>query len=52
MRWLSGDLDARKTRMYDRIAVPLVCAVETRWRPPFGKNLLAVARAPQATSAR
>jgi SAM-dependent methyltransferase len=51
MRWLSGDLDARKTRMYDRIAVPLVRAVETRWRPPFGKNLLAVARAPLETSA-
>jgi len=49
MRWLRGDLDARKTRLYDGVAVPIVRAIETRWRPPLGKNLLAVARAPLAT---
>ncbi|HEU0054526.1 MAG TPA: class I SAM-dependent methyltransferase [Longimicrobium sp.] len=35
----AGDVGA-----YDRVAVPLVRAVETRVRPPLGKNLLAIGR--------
>ncbi len=52
MKWLRVDLDARKAQLYDSLAVPVVRAAETRWRPAFGKNLLAMARAPTAPDPR
>ncbi len=47
--WASGRLlhrrtvTARDVRLYDRWAIPLVRAVESRWRPPLGQSLLLVA---------
>jgi SAM-dependent methyltransferase len=43
MRWGRGRLSQRKVQAYDRL-VPLMRWSESRVRPPFGKNLLAVAR--------
>lgn len=48
--WVSGRLLRRRTvtasdaRLYDRWAIPLVRAVESRWRPPLGQSLLLIAR--------
>lgn len=38
--------DPRMARLYDRIGVPLTRAIEAILPPPFGKNLLLVARRP------
>jgi SAM-dependent methyltransferase len=43
-RLLRRKLAAGDVGAYDRVAVPLVRAVETRLRPPLGKNLLAIGR--------
>jgi SAM-dependent methyltransferase len=50
--WVSGVLLRRRTvtardaRLYDRWAVPVVRAVESRWHPPLGQSLLVVATRP------
>ena len=31
--------------VYDRLVIPIVAAVESRWSPPFGQSILAVGRA-------
>jgi SAM-dependent methyltransferase len=50
--WVSGKLLRRTTvtprdaRLYDRWVVPWVRALESRWSPPLGQSLLAIARKP------
>lgn len=44
MRWLKLPLKAGSVDLYDRAFVPVLRSVETRLRPPLGKNLLLVAR--------
>ena len=44
MRVLKLPLRGGSVDVYDRVAVPLLRAVESRLRPPLGKNLLLVAR--------
>jgi SAM-dependent methyltransferase len=44
MRLLQLRLRPESVALYDRLAVPPLRWLETRWRPPFGKNLLLVAR--------
>jgi SAM-dependent methyltransferase len=34
------------TRLYDRVAIPVVRRVESRFNPPFGQSLLCIARKP------
>ena len=47
--WVSGVLlrrrtiTARSARLYDRWAIPLIRAVESRWHPPLGQSLRLVA---------
>jgi SAM-dependent methyltransferase len=47
--WASGVLLRKRTvtrrdaRLYDRWAIPLIRAVESRWHPPLGQSLLLVA---------
>ena len=47
--WASGVLLRKRTvtprdaRLYDRWAIPLIRAVESRWHPPMGQSLLLVA---------
>jgi SAM-dependent methyltransferase len=38
-------------RLYDRLLVPVVRVMESRWRPPFGQSILCVARVPGASDA-
>lgn len=44
MRMLKLPLNAGSVELYDRAFVPTLRALETRMRPPLGKNLLLVAR--------
>jgi FkbM family methyltransferase len=50
--WLAGRVLRRTTvkpgdaRVYDRWVVPWVRALESRWAPPIGQSLLAIARRP------
>lgn len=44
MRVLELPLRAGSVDLYDRVAVPMLRALESRVRPPLGKNLLLVAR--------
>jgi SAM-dependent methyltransferase len=37
------------TRLYDRMAIPVVRRVESRFKPPFGQSLLCVARKPSGS---
>lgn len=46
MRLGRGDLAPARVRAYDRLVVPWLRRVESRWRPPIGKNLVAVGRKP------
>lgn len=54
--WVAGKvlrrttLDPRAVRLYDRLVVPWLSALEARWEPPFGQSILAVATpdAPEA----
>ena len=39
----ASTLSPRVVSLFDRLAVPVTRAVESRIRPPFGKNLLLVA---------
>jgi SAM-dependent methyltransferase len=47
--WLSGrvlkrtTLDERQVHFYDSYIFPITSAVESRWAPPYGQNLLVVA---------
>lgn len=34
-------------KMYDSLVIPIVRAIETRWRPPFGQSVIGVARVPR-----
>lgn len=44
MRWLKLPLKAGSVDLYDRVFVPVLRSLETRIRPPLGKNLLLVAQ--------
>jgi SAM-dependent methyltransferase len=45
-------ISARAARLYDIVAVPIGRALETMVPPPFGKNILLVARKPLTPTAR
>lgn len=40
--------NARSLRTYDRLVMPVVRRLETRWVPPFGQSLLCIGRRPPA----
>lgn len=46
MKYLRGEPDARKVKLYDQFVVPLARLFERMFQPPFGKNLILVARKP------
>lgn len=46
MKYLHGEPDANKVRIYDRFVVPCARVLERLCPPPFGKNLILVARKP------
>lgn len=57
LAWICGVRIARLTpkagpmvKMWDMLAIPLLRALERRWLPPFGKEILLVARVPQQLS--
>lgn len=43
---LRNSLSSKSVDLYDRIAVPVLRAIESAITPPIGKNLLLVARKP------
>ena len=56
--WLSGKVLRRRTvtsswvRLYDRLVIPWVRALERRWEPPRGQSLLVVGRKAQEPPAK
>ncbi len=41
--------DGVLVKVYDRVVIPVVRAIETRWRPPFGQSVIGVARVPRSS---
>jgi SAM-dependent methyltransferase len=46
---LKGGLSSRAVKLYDLIGIPISRTIESVVRPPWGKNLLVVARKPKTT---
>jgi hypothetical protein len=44
----TGDIDRASLRLYDRFVFPASCALDRIASPFFGKNLLVLARRPEA----